>query len=272
MEQHSEDIEWLIVLAFPNGGSTAIAKLLTTAEGTVALHPQAEGQWLVPAMSAPHVRWDPNADLDYADIRTRWIEGVWRNWAGVDAYDGPPLVIEKSPPNMCRYRAIISMLSGMKTDIVVMTRDPYATCASWHARYGREGIDRDWGWPGQSPTDEESYFRALGKIWIERAKYLSAARADAKCLIRYEEFSDEPSVTIDLLAKKIPRLRSANPNAKIRVKDYPYQKIRNMNLDQISLLTENQMKVISSALAESPELVAGFGYDVAPPLGHAESV
>jgi hypothetical protein len=45
--QPPENVDWLIILAFPNGGSTAIAKLLMTAEGTVALNPTIEGQWLV---------------------------------------------------------------------------------------------------------------------------------------------------------------------------------------------------------------------------------
>jgi hypothetical protein len=41
-EQGTDDFEWLLVLAFPNGGSTALAKLLLSAEGTIALNPRVE--------------------------------------------------------------------------------------------------------------------------------------------------------------------------------------------------------------------------------------
>ena len=154
-------MEWLLLLAFPNGGSTAMAKLLLTAPGAIALNGGAEGQWLVPEMSAPRVRWDPNSDFDYEAIRERWL-------AAAELAAGPltriPLVIEKSPPNMCRYQRIIGMLDGMKTDLVVMTRDPFATCASWHARYGPEGVEQDWGWPGDRPTNEAEYFAGSGDL------------------------------------------------------------------------------------------------------------
>lgn len=261
----SSDIEWLIILTFPNGGSTAIANLLLTAAGTIALNPRVEGQWLVPAMSAPHSRWDPLSILDYDDIRTQWIEAVRHATANSGTNEGAPLVIEKSPPNMCRYRAIVSMLTGMKTDIVVLTRDPYATCASWHLRGGAEQVARNWGWPGRPPTNEDEYFRALGEIWMTRASYLATARADAIHWIRYEDFSDRPSYVISDLAHRIPRLRTANPNATLLVKDYPPQKIRNMNIDQISALNKIQKTAISSALLQNSELVARFGYDVNPP-------
>jgi hypothetical protein len=254
----------MLILAFPNGGSTALAQMLLTAVGTVALNPRAEGQWLVPAMSAPRVRWDPESSLDYADIRTRWINAVRQAERPV-SFKEPVLVIEKSPPNMCRYSKIVSMLAGMKTYTVVMTRDPYATCASWHVRYGPEQVERDWGWPGPRPADEDAYFRALGDIWIKRAKYLDAARANAVHWIRYEDFSERPSVVVGDLARKIPCLRTVNSTADIAVKDYPRQKVRNMNNNQISILTQRQRTAISSALNQNSELVARFGYDAMPP-------
>src|SRR5207249_685189 len=104
--------------------STALAKLLLTAKGTIALHPEAEGQWLVPTLCVPLARWDPEHSLDYNDIRTRWIEAVHQATANSTNCNEPYLVIEKSPPNMCRYHKILSMLAMMKTCTVVMTRDP----------------------------------------------------------------------------------------------------------------------------------------------------
>jgi hypothetical protein len=66
-EQGTDDFEWLLVLAFPNGGSTALAKLLLSAEGTIALNPRVEERWLMPAMCAEGARWDPDTKLDYRE-------------------------------------------------------------------------------------------------------------------------------------------------------------------------------------------------------------
>ena len=264
-EKPSSKFEWLLMLTVPNGGSTAVAKLLLTASGTIALNARVEGQWLVPAMSAPGGRWDPGTILDYDDIRSRWIEAATLGASNAVSHEGLPLVIEKSPPNLCRYSAIVSMLSGMKTDIIVLTRDPYATCASWHMRVGAERVGRNWGWPGEPPVDEDTYFRALGEIWMKRALYLESARVIARHWMRYDDFSDQPSAEVGKLAQKFPRLGMADPNAKLMVKQYPAQKIRNMNIEQISVLSKQQRKAIASALTDNPELVSRFGYDPTPP-------
>ena len=227
-------VEWLFLLVFPNGGSTALANVLLSAKGTLALYGRAEGQWLSPAMSAPRARWDPDAVIDYAEVRARWMRVVRQSRLLDDPNGAPPLVIEKSPPNMCRYRALRSMLGDMKTDIAVMTRDPYATCASW-AQYGAERIDREWGWPGAPPNDDRSYHQALARIWIERARRLAAARDDAVMWLRYEDFAERPRALVNDFARLIPRLAAADPDGDIAVKAYPPQRVRNMNGEQIAM-------------------------------------
>jgi hypothetical protein len=260
-----DDIEWLLLLTFPNGGSTAIAKLLLTAPGTIALNPRVEGQWLVPAMSAPGARWDPATRLDYDDIRARWIEAARQAAAAAAPHERPSLVIEKSPPNMCRHQAITAMLGGMKTYVVVLTRDPFATCASWHVRVGVERVARNWGWAGEAPTDEAGYFRALAEIWMRRARYLESALVGAVHWLRYEDFADRPAETLAGLSQKIPRLSAADPGAVVAVKDYKLQPLRNMNREQIAILNQRQTEAISAALAQDPGLIRRFRYDVLPP-------
>ena len=258
-------LEWLLLLSFPNGGSTAAAKILLTARDTVALHPEAEGQWLVPAMSAPRGRWNPDLPLDYTEIRATWV-GAGRRMAAEARLDAAqPLVIEKSPPNMVRYKQLRAMLSDMKTHVAVMTRDPYATCASWHLRYGPGVVDRDWGWPGARPMSESDYFQALGEIWLNRAEFLESARPDAIHWMRYEDFSDVPSSAVAGLAAEIPSLASAKTGADIVVKDYPRQGVRNMNAEQIAKLTRSGIDAIAGALRQNPGLVSRLGYDPAPP-------
>ena len=172
-------------------------------------------------------------------------------------------MIEKSPPNMCRYRALVAMLDGMRTYVAVMTRDPFATCASWYRRYPRTKIERDWGWPdGRPPDDEDAYFRALAQIWIGRAKYLRGASNEAICRLRYEDFADDPATTIQLLAKAIPRLGNADATATVRVKDYPPAPIHNTNEATLKILTDRQRQQIASVLVQHSELVTEFGYPV----------
>jgi hypothetical protein len=264
-ETGDRTFEWLLLLAFPNGGSTALAKLLLTADGTLALSANAEGQWLVPAMCEPLARWDPATIIDYESVLSCWMSAARRAAPPSATRQDSVLVIEKSPPNMCRYKAIVGMLRCMKTNVVAMTRDPYATCASWHMRYGRVQVERDWGWVGEKPVDEDSYFKALADIWIRRARYLDGARADVAHWIRYEDVSDQPSLVVNSLAQTMPQLKTIDLDAKISVKGSPPQRVRNMNADQILVLTAKQRLAISSVLGRHSELIARFGYDVAPP-------
>jgi hypothetical protein len=264
-EQVGCSFEWLLLLAFPNGGSTALAKLLLTADGTAALTSNAEGQWLVPAMCEPRARWDPEKAIDYDFVRACWVSAARQAVRPSATHQNSLLIIEKSPPNMCRYKALVEMLSCMKTNIVVMTRDPYATCASWHIRHGPEQVERDWGWVGQRPADEGAYFEALADIWIRRAQHLDAARGDAAHWIRYEDVSEHLSLVVKPLARTMPQLRTMDLDAEIIVKGYPPQRVYNMNAGHISILTAKQKSAISTALGRHSELVARFGYDVAPP-------
>jgi len=181
-----ENVQWLLVLTFPNGGSTALAKLLLTAPHTVALTHNAEGQWLIPSLCRAAARWDKEHLVWQRKIRAVWLNQVKTKDTA------PILVIEKPPPNMCRYQSLIAALYPMQTYVITFTRDPYATCASWHRRCDFERILREW-YPsaGASGRSERDYFRLLGQIWLERAKMLLAARKDSIIDIRYEDFTDE---------------------------------------------------------------------------------
>jgi hypothetical protein len=84
------------------------------------------------------------------------------------------------------------MLAGMPTHLVVLTRDPFATCANWHLRVGAERITRNWGWAKEQPTDDASYFCALGQIWLRRARYLQEALAGDAALMAQFGYATRP--------------------------------------------------------------------------------
>ena len=69
------------------GGSTAFAELLLTAFGTIRLQEKAEEQWLLPALCADKVRWDPELAFDPAEFETCGHEppGNSADWLAFEA-------------------------------------------------------------------------------------------------------------------------------------------------------------------------------------------
>jgi len=253
-----EDVRWLLILTFPNGGSTALAKLLLTAPSTARLTGNAEGQWLIPSLSKNISRWDQTHVVPHRKLRAVWLNEVKKRKGRKST-----LVVEKSPTNMCRYKDILDALSGMKTYTITFTRDPYATCASWHRRYGLENILKEWCAGDKSEfSTEEDYYKLLGKIWLNRAKMLIDARSDSVIDIKYEDFADNTKEVIDLISLKIPELENISHDTKISVKDYADQEIKNMNKGQIDTLSSDQISAITSSLSEHPDTVSRLGYDL----------
>lgn len=252
-----KDVHWLFILTLPNGGSTALAKLLLSSPSTTALNGNAEGQWLIPSLRKPGARWDPDNRIPKRRIRAVWLNCVKNR----GRY--PILVIEKSPPNLCRYRDIVDAFKTMKTYVITLTRDPYATCASWHKRYGFRKIVEQWSPPGAACVKNESdYFRFLGKIWLQRATMLLDAREHSILNLSYEEFTENTFKVISELGALIPQLRDVSPTAKVKVKDYDQQEIVNMNNIQIGTLSNDQIAAISSALREDVDTVEKLGYSI----------
>ena len=164
-------LSWLFVATLPNSGSTALAGFLDSAPRAVKLAPDGEGQGLVPEMSAPARRWDPATPLDFGLVRAVWIDRALR------AGPGPRLVIEKSPPNLCRFRALLAAFADMPSTVIRFTRDPYAVCASWARRYPPGMLARDWHpeLAGRM-TGEAAYFRTLGGHCGKQIALLAAPR------------------------------------------------------------------------------------------------
>lgn len=252
-----DGVHWLFVLTFPNGGSTALAKLLMSASASRELTPNAEGQWLIPSLSAKGRRWDSSHEVWQRKLRACWLNEL-------DLMESEPIVvIEKSPPNLCRYNYLLSAFSEMKHSLITFTRDPYAVCASWHKRYGAEGIIRDW-YPGSGLkiNSEGDYVRFLGEIWLERARMILAARKDSVLDLNYETFTGDVNGQVDTLRSLIPELHDMSHDAHVKVKDYESQPIRNMNEEQIKLFSVEQIDLLSSVFSEHANVLEELGYAI----------
>lgn len=253
-----DSLQWLFLLSFPHGGSTATARLLLTAPDTVALNDPVEGAWRVPAMVVPGKRWRPDYKLWYRKIRAVWLRDLRKGRS-----DRKRLVIEKSPSNMCRYRQLLDTFSTMEPYLVVLTRDPYATCASWRRRRRPEYILTEW-YPAlrREIADETEYCALLAEIWLIQARLLAEAITSAKMHIRYEDLTENPNDTVEKLRAVIPPLGPIAIDEALQVKDYEPQRLRNMNAEQIALLNEAEIAAISSVLRSDPDTVNKLGYSI----------
>ncbi len=250
-------LRWLFVATLPNSGSTALAQLLLSASAASFLERTGEGQWLVPQLRDPNVRWNPRARVSYSAIRACWMDAIRRR-AG-DAC----LVIEKSPPNLVRMREILATFDDMPVSLIRLWRDPYAVCSSWASRYGPQRIARDWGEPtADMAADSDEFFRALGDLCGRRAAMLAQLSDLSVVDVSYEVLTTDPGETIRQLQQAEPLLADMRSDASLAVKDYAPQPLQNMNAGQIARLSPSQISAITAGLLPFADQIATMGYEL----------
>ena len=251
------DLRWLFVATLPNSGSTAFARLLETAPDAISIGPRAEGQWLSPALSAPHLRWDPDAPIDLYEARD-----LWQAAAVAAAGDrATALVVEKSPPNLCRMRPLLAAFTPAPHRLVRFTRDPVAVCASWARRYPPEVIaDVFEPTAGRPIETEAAYFRSLGENCGRRFAMLDDLADMADLTIRYEDLAADPGPLLARLAALEPVLLDVDLDADLEVKHYPRQSFRDFNAEQADGLNAQQVAWVGEGLAPYAASVRAFGY------------
>ena len=256
--RHNSNVTWLFVACLPNGGSTAVAKLIGSSSSALLLTPSGEGQWLVPAMSKSGLRWDPNLSLNYAQIRRVWLSRL----IGRREHT---VVVEKSPPNLCRFPALLEGFRDMPTIALVMSRNPIAVCASWAKRYKPEKVIRAWhpelagrGLEG----DDLAFHEALGSICGQRFEMLRDAAQDAEIVTTYERVAATPMAFREQLVSAIPHLSDVKIDQQLDVKDYPQQAFKNMNSQDIGRLSPKQAAAVRRGLAPYASALANFGYEI----------
>ncbi|WES64210.1 sulfotransferase [Microbacter sp. GSS18] len=242
------DEDVLLLLTPPNSGSTAIAKLVGTIPGVVGLGGSSEGQWLVPPLREAD-RWWPEKYVDYAAVASTWARRIDE----IRAERPVEFVLEKSPPNMVRYRDLLGILPNAR--VVVNNRDPYANVASQIKRY------HEAHYPGAPRLDVIAH---LADQWRFRSRILRRAHLeDGFPVVGYERFCESPR---DILtAFGLEAGDDFAEDAEIRVKDYEPQAIRNMNAEQTARLSPEELDTVSRRLEAEPDLLEFFGYALADP-------
>ncbi|MEM1047671.1 MAG: sulfotransferase [Pseudomonadota bacterium] len=245
-------VRWLFLATLPGSGSTLLADLLCRHCGAGQLAPRAEGQWLVPDLARPGSRWDP----DWPPA----LDGVRRIW--LDRFREKTLsgsVLEKSPPNLCRMRRLMTAFADMPQTLVRLVRDPFAVCEGW-ARYPNETIFTDWA-PGMEHvvTSKEQYWALLGDICGKRMTMVRNLGDIAVHTVRYERLVATPLQTLTDIAEHCPGLAPPETDRVDGVED--------RNRTQLQSLEDGQKQAFAAGLRPYTGAVEDLGYSVDAPLG-----
>jgi hypothetical protein len=237
----------LFIITPPYSGSTALAQLINSSPHTMFFHPRAEGQWLIPGLCEID-RWNPEKSVDYKSVSAVWLR------AFQDVSASRPevsVVIEKSPPNMVRIQNLSALFRT--SSFLASNRDPYANCASILHRRNDVSSLKD--------SQRATILKELVRGWIRRSRWIDTfLSSGVHPLITYESFCNDPSQLLHLAPLPLAVKQSIDPQTKVKVKDYPLQSIVCQNDRQVGLLTEYDIKVISSELDSARDMLDRFGY------------
>lgn len=241
------DPTFLFVFTLPYSGSTALAQVLSSAPGSMLLHPTGEGQALIRGLRGEE-RWSPDKPVNWESVRAVWTHRIHT----VAEEDGPvKLVVEKSPPNMVRAAGLLQLFP--KHQIIATNRNPYAFCAS--SMYRSHDTD------SLSEEERSQVLRSLAARWISCSRQIKdIVETHAPLFFTYEEFCDDVAATLARAVERIPALEGASADARVEVKDYTARPISNQNQRQVALLSEKDRAVIGKVLRSEEALLSFFGY------------
>jgi hypothetical protein len=246
--RQGDETHLLFIVTPPYSGSTALAQILKTGRGSAFLQRRAEGQWLVPGMSAPD-RWDPGKRMDWTSIRSVWLNRIEMIESLGQEVE---LIIEKSPPNMVRIDQLTQVFP--LHSLLAFNRDPFAACSSV--------LYREFKPEGKGTEARIQLVSKLARDWLSRSRMVkSCIEKNGAVSFSYEAFCADPNSCLAALVGTIPSLATIDVSRSIRVKDYQQQPLANQNSRQIKRLSAGEIRAIAKVLGSDPELVAFFGYD-----------
>jgi hypothetical protein len=233
--------QYLFILSPPFCGSTLLTEILSTSKNVscnnnIGLR---EGQHLPKAHDLLFTknRWDPNKEIDWNRIKKIWSK-YWDR--------SKSILLEKSPPNICRANDIDKVFSNSK--YICLVRDPYAQIQSNIRRYN---------------TDIE----------LATEKYISYLKfqknniqtLEKTLVISYEELADNPSKAKEKISAFLPLLEDININLKFNAHNMHQKKqmgITNLNQESILALSKDQINSINTILNKEQELIKFFKYNI----------
>jgi hypothetical protein len=186
-------------------------------------------------------RWDPARKIPWADVKASW-EKHWDL--------SKPVLVEKSPPNLCRAFEIEKHFP--ECYFVIMTRDPYASCEAWF----RRNLAGNWN------------KRQWVRFWIFVAQCQKANRDGLKrrLFLTYEELTEHPKRSEDRLLAFVPELERLDTGKTFSIHGRS-SRLKNLNDSLRTRLMSGEIRLINEELAGNPELLSFFDYRLMEPGG-----
>ncbi len=199
-----------------------------------------EGQWLekVRPILGEEDRWQADKKIDWEKVSHYWHQ----EW---DL--GKPVLLEKSPPHLCRASDIARFFPG--SFFIILYRNPYAVC---------EGLKR-------RHMKDESY-RAIAEFWITTMKHQmnNINHLQNRLFFSYETFADDPGKICEAISQKISELGDMSFTQNFKVFER-YSTISDHNRRQILRLSINNIREINDVLKEGSDIMEFFKYDIIKP-------
>jgi hypothetical protein len=240
---------FLFLLTAPYSGSTAIADFMAQSTRFGALQERYEGHWLIKGLCDKD-RWEADKSCNLESVRRVWLDTVAKK-----RKDTPELeyIIEKSPPNMVRYRDLADQFENVRA--VCNNRNPYANISSI-ANRRNDFQQRD-------PAEKIRMLETLAHEWLEKSALLKDIAEKEGCpLLSYEDFCANPMLVLEKFSIPAEVTSEFDKSHEVVVKRYPSRKIVNMNVKQFERLLSAEKQAIRAVLAGRPDIVTWFGYTV----------
>ena len=182
--------QYLFILSPPFCGSTLLTEIISTSKNVscnnnIGLK---EGQHLpfVNNILFTDDRWDPNKKINWIKVKNLWNK-YWDR--------SKHILLEKSPPNICRAKNINEVFNNAK--YICLIRNPYAQIQSNIRRYQTNILDA---------TKKYISYLNFQKNNLEKL--------EKTLLISYEELTNNSIQTKEKIVKFLPRLNDININLK----------------------------------------------------------
>jgi hypothetical protein len=231
--------KYVFVLCPPFSGSTVLWQLLATSPNASAL--PTEGQFVDAVRDVMwEDRWNPEVDFPWPMIKREW-ERVWDL--------AKPVLLEKSPPNLIRARAIGETFCPAY--FLAMVRNPYAFC---------EGYERR----------RHTGMTYAARFWVECAQrqLTNVEHLERVILLTYEELTQNTCDVSDRILRFVPELGRLDTGATITAESilgFGPRRIRNLNQIKINQLSTRDIFEINYVLANHTDLLCRFGYGLLHP-------
>ena len=233
--------QYLFILSPPFCGSTLLTEIISTSKNVscnnyIGLK---EGQHLPKAHNLlfSDDRWNPDKEIDWNKIKKIWNK-YWDR--------SKSILLEKSPPNICRTNNIDNVFSNSK--YICLIRNPYAQIQSNIRRYN---------------TD----LKIAAEKYISYLKFQknNVENLENTLIVSYEELSDNPLKTKNKICSFLPELKDININLKFNAHNMHQIKkmgIINLNKASIASLNKKQVEIINTILKKDQDLIKYFNYSL----------